>query len=90
MTRTIRTLLLGCAMALGASGARAAEGTTSGFPDYVFPPWQHGANNDATDRGLAFTVPEVDVHGRLPRQPRRPEARPVRGRQLFLSPWRRW
>ncbi len=26
----------------------------------VFPPWQAGANNDATDRGLAFTVPEVD------------------------------
>ena len=69
MTRTIRTLLLGCALALGASGARAAEGTTSGFPDYVFPPWQNGANNDATDRGLAFTVPEVDVmadfHGSL-------------------------
>jgi molybdate transport system substrate-binding protein len=26
----------------------------------VFPPWQHGANNDALDRGLEFTVPEVD------------------------------
>jgi ABC-type molybdate transport system substrate-binding protein len=26
----------------------------------VFPPWQRGANNDATDRGFAFTVPQVD------------------------------
>lgn len=26
----------------------------------IFPPWQHGENNDATQRGLAFTVPEVD------------------------------
>jgi len=25
-----------------------------------FPPWQHGANNDTPDRGLEFTVPEVD------------------------------
>ena len=26
----------------------------------VFPPWQHGRNNDALKRGLEFTVPEVD------------------------------
>jgi molybdate transport system substrate-binding protein len=26
----------------------------------LFPPWQHGANNDALNRGLEFTVPEVD------------------------------
>ncbi len=26
----------------------------------VFPPWQHGTNNDATDRGFEFTVPQVD------------------------------
>ncbi|QRX81717.1 substrate-binding domain-containing protein [Glaciimonas sp. PAMC28666] len=35
----------------------------------VFPPWQHGENNDATERGLEFTVPQVDVladfHGNL-------------------------
>ncbi len=35
----------------------------------IFPPWQHGANNDAIKRGLAFTVPQVDVladfHGDL-------------------------
>jgi ABC-type molybdate transport system substrate-binding protein len=37
--------------------------------DAVVPPWQHGANNDATQRGLEFTVPEVDdladFHGDL-------------------------
>jgi molybdate transport system substrate-binding protein len=26
----------------------------------IFPPWQHGENNDATQRGLSFTVPQVD------------------------------
>jgi molybdate transport system substrate-binding protein len=28
--------------------------------DAIFPPWQHGDNNDANDRGFAFTVPQVD------------------------------
>jgi ABC-type molybdate transport system substrate-binding protein len=28
--------------------------------DSIFPPWQHGENDDATQRGLSFTVPEVD------------------------------
>jgi len=35
----------------------------------VFPPWQHGANNDALNKGFNFTVPEVDnmvdFHGDL-------------------------
>ena len=26
----------------------------------IFPPWQHGRNNDATNRGLLFSVPQVD------------------------------
>ena len=26
----------------------------------IFPPWQHGRNNDATNRGLVFSVPQVD------------------------------
>ena len=28
--------------------------------DSIFPPWQHGENNDAMSRGLSFTVPQVD------------------------------
>ncbi|KVQ01079.1 glycine/betaine ABC transporter substrate-binding protein [Burkholderia ubonensis] len=38
-------------------------------PADIFPPWQHGRNNDALHRGLEFTVPQVDVladfHGDL-------------------------
>jgi len=30
------------------------------YPDYVYPPWQQGANNDVAGRGLEFTVPEID------------------------------
>lgn len=26
----------------------------------IYPPWQHGQNNDALHRGLEFTVPDVD------------------------------
>jgi ABC-type molybdate transport system substrate-binding protein len=37
--------------------ARAAEPVQH---DPIFPPWQHGENNDATQRGLSFTVPQVD------------------------------
>jgi ABC-type molybdate transport system substrate-binding protein len=28
--------------------------------DVIFPPWQHGQNNDAIHRGLSFSVPQVD------------------------------
>ncbi len=39
------------------------------YDPQVFPPWQHGANNDALNRGVEFTVPEVDnladFHGDL-------------------------
>ena len=28
--------------------------------DDMSPPWQHGQNNDATDRGCEFTVPDAD------------------------------
>jgi len=37
--------------------------------DQFAPPWQHGANNDAANRGVEFTVPQIDVladfHGDL-------------------------
>ena len=60
-------LLAGCAFALALSSAARAEDAKG--PPGPFPPWQHGDNNDATPRGLPFTVPEVDVladfHGSL-------------------------
>jgi ABC-type molybdate transport system substrate-binding protein len=54
------------ALALLATPALAQTATARGksaaakVQESVFPPWQHGANNDALDRGLGFTVPEVD------------------------------
>ncbi len=37
--------------------------------DPVYPPWQHGANNSALNKGLEFTVPDADnladFHGNL-------------------------
>ena len=35
----------------------------------MYPPWQHGANNPALNKGVEFTVPEADIladfHGNL-------------------------
>ncbi len=57
MRRWVSDLQRGLAAALlliaGSASAVRAEGV-------VFPPWQHGANNDVADRGLEFTVPEID------------------------------
>lgn len=62
-----KAMLAGCAVALALSSAARAEDAKG--PPGPFPPWQHGDNNDATPRGLPFTVPEVDVladfHGSL-------------------------
>ena len=71
-----RALLAGAAMVLLAWPAaaesdmgRAGPVAPPHYDESVFPPWQHGANNDAETRGLDFTVPEVDVmadfHGSL-------------------------
>ena len=70
MLKVLKAALLGCALSIAAATAgQADEAKVSGFPATVFPPWQNGANNDAADRGLDFTVPEVDVmadfHGNL-------------------------
>lgn len=70
--------LLGASLAIApatAAGTPAAAQSTgwggrAQAPQYresVFPPWQHGANAPALDKGLEFTVPEVndlpDFHG---------------------------
>ena len=57
MRTIMRTALIGTALAaLLPAFAQAA----SVPPAQVFPPWQHGQNNDASDRGFAFAVPPVD------------------------------
>ncbi|RAS38730.1 substrate-binding domain-containing protein [Paraburkholderia bryophila] len=61
-----------CAFAASAApdlDANPNSTQTPGSNPDIFPPWQHGANNDAVNRGMAFTVPQVDVladfHGDL-------------------------
>lgn len=63
MRPSLRRLLLSVFCAALAAPALATDTTVSKVPLYpntVYPPWQHGANNDVADRGLEFTVPEVD------------------------------
>ena len=52
-----RTIVLagGLFAALALQPLAAPAGTRD-----IFPPWQNGENNDALNRGLEFTVPEVD------------------------------
>ncbi|MGH8277762.1 MAG: substrate-binding domain-containing protein, partial [Steroidobacteraceae bacterium] len=66
--------LIACALALGASvpitGHASSPQSAPPQPeslcpgardDTIYPPWQHGANNDALERGLELTVPEADT-----------------------------
>ena len=66
MRKTTLTAAVLAAVILLPLAARAAEPVQS---DAIFPPWQHGGNNDAIQRGLSFTVPQVDdladFHGNL-------------------------
>ncbi|MBW4055993.1 MAG: ABC transporter substrate-binding protein [Proteobacteria bacterium] len=63
-----RVAALAAALVLSFSGV-GAQGADMGFggnvktPRYqeqIYPPWSHGENNPAIDKGLEFTVPEVD------------------------------
>jgi molybdate transport system substrate-binding protein len=76
MTGFVRRIMFGStALALLATPVLAQTDTAAEKPiadnvqESVFPPWQDGANNDAIDRGLGFTVPKVDdladFHGDL-------------------------
>ncbi len=64
----------------GLAGAQPASGSAADagwngkaqpprYEGQIFPPWQHGENNGAVNKGFVFTVPEVDVmadfHGDL-------------------------
>ena len=63
-----RALLLAATLVWGAPSAYSAESNMA-KSSAPYPPWQDGRNNDAVDRGLVFTVPEVDnladFHGDL-------------------------
>ncbi len=63
--RTLRAALAAWLCCASALSLAAPAGPAAN----VFTPWQDGRNNDATHRGLEFTVPQVDVladfHGDL-------------------------
>ncbi len=84
MFRTVHGMLLAAAIATilpgtiaqaqttrpaSADTPRHGEAKAPRYDEAVFPPWQHGRNNDALKRGFEFTVPEVDdladFHGDL-------------------------
>jgi molybdate transport system substrate-binding protein len=56
---SLRTMLTGCLAFLLASSVATAQAPRDGIN--IFPPWQHGRNNDSIDRGIEFTIPQVDV-----------------------------
>ena len=62
-------LLLVPALAQARDSAWAGRAEPPRYQEQVFPPWSHGRNNPAIDKGLVFTVPEVDdlpdFHGSL-------------------------
>ena len=72
VTRVFGSLLV-LAMTLPALSAASDDckcrAELSHYPDEIFPPWQKGENNDALNRGVDFTIPEIDsladFHGDL-------------------------
>jgi molybdate transport system substrate-binding protein len=68
MRSLLSRVLLGSAVcALLATPALSQDAGWNGkaraprYQEGIFPPWQHGTNNDAVNRGFDFSVPEVDV-----------------------------
>jgi molybdate transport system substrate-binding protein len=55
-----KTVLGAAALVVALLLPLAAQAAEPVQRDTMFPPWQHGENNDAAQRGLSFTVPEVD------------------------------
>jgi molybdate transport system substrate-binding protein len=58
----VRAFFVAALSAALAASALAADSASRVplSPRGVYPPWQNGANNDVADRGLEFTVSEVD------------------------------
>ena len=69
-TRLLASLMV-LAMTLPTLSAASDDCTCQAehYPDDIFPPWQKGANNDAPNRGVEFTIPQIDsladFHGDL-------------------------
>ena len=69
-TRLLASLMV-LAMTLPTLSAASDDCTCQAehYPDDIFPPWQKGENNDAPNRGVDFTIPQIDsladFHGDL-------------------------
>jgi hypothetical protein len=65
---SLRTALMATAFLIPTLSAPTLAAQPVPAPE-IFPPWQHGENNDATNRGFEFTVPQVDdladFHGNI-------------------------
>ena len=68
----LKALLSATFLLAGVAQAATPCGNKIQAPQYkgeINPPWQHGANAPATNKGLEFTIPDVDVladfHGNL-------------------------
>ncbi|MDA8224421.1 MAG: substrate-binding domain-containing protein [Betaproteobacteria bacterium] len=59
VSRSLLSHAVALAFAAQACFAASAMADTTNQEQF-FPPWSHGANNPVQDRGLEFTVPEVD------------------------------
>ena len=55
-----RLFLLLVSAALTAPALASDTAQVPLYPPYVYPPWQKDADSDVAERGLEFTVPEVD------------------------------
>jgi molybdate transport system substrate-binding protein len=60
---------VGVVLCAGVCASALAQPPQARLADSRFPPWQHGRNNDAVDRGVEFTIPQIDdladFHGDL-------------------------
>ena len=72
------------ASAISMAHAQSADATQSSNQG-VYPPWQHGANNDATERGLSFTEPDADNLADFHGDPIRPELSLYVGGNYFFA-----
>ena len=60
MIQLFKHALPGLALCVGLCASALAQTPGATAADSRFPPWQHGRNDDAVDRGLEFTIPQID------------------------------
>ena len=61
MRRSLRRLVLLLGSAVLTTTALAADAEqVPRYPSHVYPPWEKSADSDVVERGLEFTVPDVD------------------------------